>query len=111
MASTITINIDLLYQQLDHSLDQIQEKDKELTTRLKDIHYDLKAALVTSNGIEKWHREGLEISEEGLASLKEAKEYLRTVRDEMRDLFELLFVDDWPNEPERGVCGKVEIGR
>ncbi|CAF9916694.1 MAG: hypothetical protein ALECFALPRED_010821 [Alectoria fallacina] len=108
MASTTTIDIDLLYQQLDHSLARIQEKDKELTTRLKDIHYDLKAALYTSNGIEKLHSDGLAIPEDGIASLKEAKKYVRTVRDEMKDLFDLLFVDDWPDDPERGDSGKAE---
>ena len=39
------------------------------------------------------HRSGVQDREERMAALKQTKMQMRSVRDKMKDLFELLFVD------------------
>lgn len=50
--------------------------------------------------IEGVHRHGVEDTEERLATLKETKKQVRTIRDGIKDLFELLLVDEWPKDLE-----------
>lgn len=48
------------------------------------------------------HGQRLQISQHRIATFKEAKRKVQKVRDEMKDLFEMLFVDDWPRDSDMG---------
>ena len=60
-----------------------------------------RAALETCEKIKSHHERGLQLSEERIDTFKAIKKEIRKVRDEMKDLFDVLFVDGWTSEPEK----------
>ena len=48
--------------------------------------------------IEGYHEKGLQLSEARTDMFKATKKEIREVRDEMKDLFDELFVEGWPQK-------------
>ena len=48
--------------------------------------------------IESYHEKGVQLSEARTDMFKATKKEMRRVRDEMKDLFDELFGEDWPQK-------------